>query len=60
MYVQTIFGAGTDTSSVVLEYAMVRLMQHPHAMNKLQAEVNGGTKGGLVGATAPPITLKKL
>jgi cytochrome P450 len=41
MYVQTIFGAGTDTSSVVLEYAMVRLMQHPHAMNKLQAEVRG-------------------
>ncbi|XP_071681328.1 indole-2-monooxygenase-like [Lolium perenne] len=31
--------AGTDTSFIVLEYAMVRLMQNPHLMAKLQAEV---------------------
>ncbi|CAO2205438.1 unnamed protein product [Urochloa humidicola] len=33
------FEAGTDTSFIVLEYAMVRLMQNPSLMNKLQAEV---------------------
>ncbi|KAM0835393.1 hypothetical protein ACQ4PT_062961 [Festuca glaucescens] len=33
------FEAGIDTSSIVLEYAMVRLMQNPHLMAKLQAEV---------------------
>ncbi|CAL5009396.1 unnamed protein product [Urochloa decumbens] len=33
------FEAGTDTSFIVLEYAMVRLMQNPRIMNKLQAEV---------------------
>ncbi|KAL6659451.1 hypothetical protein ACP70R_003491 [Stipagrostis hirtigluma subsp. patula] len=31
--------AGTDTSSTVLEYAIVELMRHPHLMTKLQAEV---------------------
>jgi cytochrome P450 len=34
-----VFEAGTDTSFIVLEYAMVRLMQNPHLMTKLQAEV---------------------
>jgi cytochrome P450 len=33
------FEAGTDTSFIVLEYAMVRLMQNPHLMTKLQAEL---------------------
>ncbi|KAG2580934.1 indole-2-monooxygenase-like [Panicum virgatum] len=33
------FEAGTDTSFIVLEYAMVRLMQNPGLMDKLQAEV---------------------
>uniref|UniRef100_A0A0A9BTT8 Uncharacterized protein n=1 Tax=Arundo donax TaxID=35708 RepID=A0A0A9BTT8_ARUDO len=33
------FQAGTDTSFIVLEYAMVELMQNPHLMTKLQAEV---------------------
>ncbi|KAL5232021.1 hypothetical protein ABZP36_030797 [Zizania latifolia] len=33
------FEAGTDTSSVVMEYAMVELMQKPHLMAKLQTEV---------------------
>ncbi|KAL6659450.1 hypothetical protein ACP70R_003490 [Stipagrostis hirtigluma subsp. patula] len=31
--------AGTDSSSTVLEYAIVELMRHPHLMTKLQAEV---------------------
>jgi cytochrome P450 len=33
------FEAGTDTSFIVLEYAMVRLMQNPQLMTKLQAEL---------------------
>lgn len=33
------FEAGTDTSFIVMEYAMVELMQNPHLMKKLQAEV---------------------
>ncbi|KAE8776149.1 Cytochrome P450 71C2 [Hordeum vulgare] len=33
------FEAGTDTSTIVLEYAMVRLMQNPRVMAMLQAEV---------------------
>ncbi|XP_062191558.1 indole-2-monooxygenase-like [Phragmites australis] len=33
------FDAGTDTTFVVMEYAMVELMQNPHLMKKLQAEV---------------------
>ncbi|KAI4967696.1 hypothetical protein ZWY2020_017016 [Hordeum vulgare] len=35
---ESMFEAGTDTSFIVLEYAMVQLMQNPHLMNKLQAE----------------------
>ncbi|EES13191.1 hypothetical protein BDA96_07G003600 [Sorghum bicolor] len=33
------FEAGTDTSFIVLEYAMAQLMRNPRLMNKLQAEV---------------------
>ncbi|KAJ1266785.1 hypothetical protein BS78_07G005000 [Paspalum vaginatum] len=33
------FEAGTDTSFIVLEYAMAELMQNPCLMSKLQAEV---------------------
>ncbi|XP_044964007.1 indole-2-monooxygenase-like [Hordeum vulgare subsp. vulgare] len=43
---ESMFEAGTDTSFIVLEYAMVQLMQNPHLMNKLQAEVRSTiTKG---------------
>ncbi|KAM3372954.1 hypothetical protein ACQJBY_019730 [Aegilops geniculata] len=43
---QIMFQAGTDTSFIVLEYAMVQLMQNPHLMNKLQDEVRSTiTKG---------------
>jgi cytochrome P450 len=43
---QIMFEAGTDTSFIVLEYAMVRLMQNPRLMNKLQAEVRGAIPKG--------------
>ncbi|CAL4964940.1 unnamed protein product [Urochloa decumbens] len=33
------FEAGTDTSFIVLDYAMVKLMQNPHLMTKLQTKV---------------------
>ncbi|CAN6372149.1 unnamed protein product [Urochloa humidicola] len=33
------FEAGTATSSLVLEFAMVELLRNPHLMSKLQAEV---------------------
>jgi hypothetical protein len=33
------FETGTDTSFIVLEYAMAQLMQNPCHMNKLQTEV---------------------
>ncbi|KAL6658760.1 hypothetical protein ACP70R_002800 [Stipagrostis hirtigluma subsp. patula] len=33
------FEAGTDTSHLTLEFAMVELMRNPHLMKKLQAEV---------------------
>ncbi|VAH25099.1 unnamed protein product [Triticum turgidum subsp. durum] len=36
---ESMFEAGTDTTFIVLEYAMVQLMQNPHLMKKLQAEV---------------------
>ncbi|KAK3124738.1 hypothetical protein QOZ80_7BG0591640 [Eleusine coracana subsp. coracana] len=35
---EIMFEAGTDTSFIVLEYAMVELMQNPLVMTKLQAE----------------------
>ncbi|CAO2198774.1 unnamed protein product [Urochloa humidicola] len=34
-----IFEAGTDTSFIVLEYVMIKLMQNPHLMTKLQTKV---------------------
>ncbi|CAM0958935.1 unnamed protein product [Alopecurus aequalis] len=40
------FGAGTDTSYLVLEFAMAELMRKPQLMRKLQSEVrNGAPKG---------------
>jgi len=33
------FQAGTDTSFIVLEYAMIKLMQNPNIMTKLQDEL---------------------
>ncbi|XBJ22892.1 hypothetical protein VPH35_001195 [Triticum aestivum] len=42
-----LFGAGTDTSSLVLEFAMAELMRTPdQLMAKLQAEVRHGTPAG--------------
>ncbi|XP_037436397.1 indole-2-monooxygenase-like [Triticum dicoccoides] len=42
-----LFGAGTDTSSLVLEFAMAELMRKPdQLMVKLQAEVRRGTPAG--------------
>ncbi|CAN6372435.1 unnamed protein product [Urochloa humidicola] len=41
-----IFDAGTDTSSLVLEYAMVELMRNPNLMTKLQDEVRKKTPKG--------------
>ncbi|CAD6247183.1 unnamed protein product [Miscanthus lutarioriparius] len=40
------FGAGTETSSLVLELAMAELMRHPQLMSKLQAEVRKNTPKG--------------
>ncbi|XP_058193838.1 cytochrome P450 736A117-like isoform X1 [Rhododendron vialii] len=34
-----IFVAGTDTSSATIEWVMTKLLKHPQAMKKLQAEV---------------------
>uniref|UniRef100_A0ACD5YLE4 Uncharacterized protein n=1 Tax=Avena sativa TaxID=4498 RepID=A0ACD5YLE4_AVESA len=36
---EIMFEAGTDTTFIVMEYTMVRLMQKPQLMTKLQAEV---------------------
>ena len=36
---QIMFEAGTDTSFIVLEYAMTQLMRNPRIMNKLHDEV---------------------
>ncbi|XP_048553910.1 indole-2-monooxygenase-like [Triticum urartu] len=43
---EIMFEAGTDTSFIVLEYAMVRLMQKPHLMNKLKTEVRSTISKG--------------
>ncbi|CAL5007185.1 unnamed protein product [Urochloa decumbens] len=40
------FGAGTDTSSLVLELAMAELMRKPQLMTKLQDEVRENTPKG--------------
>jgi len=40
------FEAGTATSSLVLEFAMVELMRNPHLMAKLQDEVRRNTPKG--------------
>uniref|UniRef100_A0A0E0LQE5 Cytochrome P450 n=1 Tax=Oryza punctata TaxID=4537 RepID=A0A0E0LQE5_ORYPU len=40
------FEAGTDTSHLVLEYAMVELMRNPHILAKLQDEVRSITPKG--------------
>ncbi|RLM59066.1 indole-2-monooxygenase-like [Panicum miliaceum] len=40
------FEAGTGTSSLVLEFAMVELMRNPRLMAKLQAEVRKNTPKG--------------
>lgn len=37
------YAAGTDTSSIVLEYAMVELIRNPHVMTRLQAEITNNT-----------------
>nr|XP_051184469.1 indole-2-monooxygenase-like [Lolium perenne] len=37
------FGAATDTSYVVIEFALCELLRNPHLMTKLQAEVRGKT-----------------
>lgn len=49
MHIQDMFDAGTGTSSLVLELAMVELMRNPHVMTKLQDEVRKKTaKGQLI------------
>lgn len=40
------FEGGTDTSFIVLEYAVVELIQKPQLMAKLQAEVRGSVPKG--------------
>jgi cytochrome P450 len=44
---QDVFLGGIDTGAAVLEYTFVELIQRPHAMTKLQAEVRSivGAKG---------------
>jgi cytochrome P450 len=44
--VQDMFAAGTDTSSLVLEFAMAELMRNPQLMAKLQSEVRNSTPKG--------------
>ncbi|CAA3001758.1 cytochrome P450 71A8-like [Olea europaea var. sylvestris] len=39
--IKDVFGAGTETSSAVLEWAMTELLRHPTVMKKLQNEVRG-------------------
>ncbi|KAL8232505.1 hypothetical protein R6Q57_002283 [Mikania cordata] len=39
------FGAGTDASSVIVDWAMFELMTHPKTMNKVQAELRKALKG---------------
>jgi len=46
LYIQDMFAAGTDTSSLVLELAMAELMRNPPQMAKLQGEVRKHTPEG--------------
>ncbi|KAJ9564720.1 hypothetical protein OSB04_000686 [Centaurea solstitialis] len=39
------FGAGTDTSSTIIEWAMSELIRSPRAMNKLKAKLREAGKG---------------
>ncbi|PIA30303.1 hypothetical protein AQUCO_05600019v1 [Aquilegia coerulea] len=42
------FGAGTDTSSVALEWAMSELIRHPNIMEEVQKEVRDVGRGKLI------------
>lgn len=42
---QDVFAAGTDTSSIVLEWAMTQLLRNPKIMQKLQNEVRETVQG---------------
>ncbi|PIA30302.1 hypothetical protein AQUCO_05600018v1 [Aquilegia coerulea] len=42
------FSAGTDTSSVVLEWAVSELIRHPKIMEEVQKEVRGIARGKLM------------
>lgn len=42
---QDMFGAGTDTSYIVLEWGMAELIRNPNVMKKLRDEINGIASG---------------
>ena len=44
--IQDMFGAGTDTSSILLEYAMIELIRNPHIMAKVRDEITKNTPKG--------------
>ncbi|KAJ4968470.1 hypothetical protein NE237_015171 [Protea cynaroides] len=39
--IMDMFAAGTETSSILLEWTMARLLQHPEVMEEVQKEVRG-------------------
>ncbi|KAL6874673.1 hypothetical protein ACP4OV_013338 [Aristida adscensionis] len=41
--IMDMFGAGTDTTTTVMEWAMAELVAHPRSMRALQAEIRGST-----------------